>query len=930
MQRPRSVVRLVTEQIHNHSVRGNFCSTLRSKLASCGGQATSVSTSRKLALACAGLGINGNAFFYGTCFGGSFKAIEERLGPTCRRVLQGKGVKGPRRAFSSPRIQLHASPRGISTSVNDDLSQLFVAAAGPAAFASGYGNSHVWPAMMAAGVMTLVNALASPVHTPAADRAHHAVARVLWTYGLRQLDYGPKGIFSLGPVFEFLRLDNIVERPLWLLCHLGAGYLPLVDCHFEDWSPLCPWRWPGNPPDWLPLWHGPLFARLRGKGLNFCHVIAAAGVAELANLCDEENFGFLDEAAILCAHPRAVELGAAQAKKEIHALMGAIRACHISPVPGRGGWAMADAADGYIPSYAPTEFGLFRQFCVSDLAAQKRSGDGGILLADRLGVTITLPPLQTLLDTLPREPVPAIFNHPITGDPLSFMVSFSSIESLLRNYHELIPVLLNIVTTPTYLANPSVFWSACIQARTLALCLISDPSTLPSSDALEGVRAMRAQGVDWLQWLTARPEDTRREARREAVGDDDADEDDLSGQVAPKQSADDRAATLLERRDALRSDDEARQRLHDTLRDHLNRDYCSEASHRMVQWLREGDVWDSPSEGSPRPQVSPTSVLLDTEVPGSSFSTAAEWRAPDIFPKDAPPWQRELLLPVDLPCSVRLPDLIAREAVRPPLDTDEACRVIRCTDAFGILLIGLSSQAPPNDATVHRAFVEAKSRLEGAQSRSERGPYAVRHPRWQLARRRVNGAWVALADPQTRLQIWSKWMLQRKGPTTSSVQCVIHAAALRALAASPSAPAPGRSPGVTIGGEIAELLRASSDHPHHPDLRILDIEYRHSERGARLIAAGFVRYSREYAIGPDPFRCSKPVPFHRPSVGTSQPPGYLHTSSDSARQRPTSGAPCGFLCPRGGLESSIIVSSGHRWTLSTRPRRCFTQSHLLL
>ena len=137
-------------------------------------------------------------------------------------------------------------------------------------------------------------------------------------------------------------------------------------------------------------------------------------------------------------------------------------------------------------------------------------------------------------------------------------------------------------------------------------------------------------------------------------------------------------------------------------------------------------------------------------------------------------------LPVDLPCSVRLPDLISREAVRPPLDTDEACRVIRCTDAFGILLIGLSSQAPPNDATVHRAFVEAKSRLEGAQSRSERGPYAVRHPRWQLARRRINGAWVALADPQTRLQIWSKWMLQRKGPTTSSVQCVVHAADLTA------------------------------------------------------------------------------------------------------------------------------------------------------
>eukprot|EP00900_Chrysochromulina_parva_P001708 jgi/Chrpa1/11538/Chrysochromulina_OHIO_Genome00019369-RA len=233
-------------------------STLRSKLAACGAQATTAPTSRRLALGCAGLGIYGNAFFYGACFGGSFETVEARLGPT---------------------------------------------------------------------------------------------------YGLRQLDYGPRGIY-FGAVFEFLRLDDIIERPLWLLCQLG---------------------------------------------LTFCHTLATGGIAELANLCDEENFDFLDEASILAAHPRALELGAAQAKRELHALMGAIRACHISPVPGRSGWAMADAADGIIPTYAPAEFGLLPQLGLADLAARKRSGDGGSSLAAQLCVINEPPPLKALLELLPRE-----------------------------------------------------------------------------------------------------------------------------------------------------------------------------------------------------------------------------------------------------------------------------------------------------------------------------------------------------------------------------------------------------------------------------------------------------------------------------------------------------------------------------------------------
>ena len=51
----------------------------------------------------------------------------------------------------------------------------------------------------------------------------------------------------------------------------------------------------------------------------------------------------------------------------------------------------------------------------------------------------------------------------------------------------------------------------------------------------------------------------------------------------------------------------------------------------------------------------------------------------------------------------------------------------------------------------------------------------------------------------------------------------------------------------------------SKEHPSSSHLRSLPISYVHSERGARLVAAGFVRYSREYALGPDPFTCSRLV-----------------------------------------------------------------------
>ena len=826
--------------------------TLKSKIASCGGQATAYSTSRRLALGCAGLGVYGNAFFYGTCFGGSFDDIENRLGPASRRAMQGAGIKGPRRSFSSPRVQLHAKPGGITAGANDDLAQHIVDIAGPGAFVSGYGNAHVWPAMMAAGLMTLVNALASPLHTPAADRAHHAVARVLWTLGLRRLNYGPRGIW-LGPVSEHLRTSNIVERPLWLLCQIGAGYLPLVDCHFDEWSPLRPERWPGYPSDWVSLWHGGLYDQLRSKGVTFCPILAAGGIAELANLCDELHGDFLSEDEILEAHPRAIELGASEARRELRGLLGAISACHIAPVPGRPGWAMADAAEGVIPSYAPAaEYGLFRQVSLAHLSARKRSGDGGARLATLLDVNTDLSALRAAIHSLPDE-VATSFTDVFSGVPYNSIASRSRLKYFLLQFPELIPVIAAVTSTSEYVADVSGFWSIFYHARFIAARILSGTTVQASEQTLQRAHQVlacaKAQGVDWLMWLSARPENVR-----EPLPDPESPNGEATESASPTRPSDgSRSAILQERREQLLGDVEALQRVVVSLQEYQEQNTHIEEARQFREWLREGGATHLPPSSDEDER---------DEMPGGATRGGGGMHHASISPKVTTPtpvvpcWMSEPLLLCDFSLSYITPAMKKREAMRPPLDTDEACRVIRSTDRFGTLLISLHPQAPPTDSAVHRAFVEAKERILGAQSRSE-GGISARHPRWQVARCRIDAAWLHLRDRDNRLHAWSAWLGQRRGPVTNTIKCVLHGTALHSLLASPVAGGPGRALGATVGSEITELLAASEPHPTNPHLRTLDISYRHSERGARLVAAGFVRFSREYGVGADPFKCSR-------------------------------------------------------------------------
>ena len=428
-----------------------------------------------------------------------------------------------------------------------------------------------------------------------------------------------------------------------------------------------------------------------------------------------------------------------------------------------------------------------------------------------------------------------------------------SIDRALMKYHlrkftELAPAVLQNLPGGSSSAAVDKFWSACLYAKSVAIILIGDSTDTPSAEAREVMDDMRDQGVDWLAWLHARPEESRELAPDPEASDEGA-HSQSSNNPSPERV---RAALLLERRDVLRADEEALQRVDLELRELLERGGDPEVVRRFRQWMHEDDpptspsrsqAEDEPGQRGSTPQCSPL------EPVGSPGDTTAP---------PEPSWMREPLLLCDYALSHLPPALRARESLRPPLQADEACRVIRASDQFGILLIGLSPRAPPSDMEVHRAFAEAKQRIISAEEKSERG-VTVKHPRWQVARRRIDGAWIHLRDRQNRLRAWSAWLDCRRGPITSTIDCIIHATALHSLLLSPNAELPGRNPGTTVASEVRGLLAASKVHPSHSHLRILPISYVHSERGARLVAAGFVRYSREYANGPDPFTCSRLV-----------------------------------------------------------------------
>ena len=99
-----------------------------------------------------------------------------------------------------------------------------------------------------------------------------------------------------------------------------------------------------------------------------------------------------------------------------------------------------------------------------------------------------------------------------------------------------------------------------------------------------------------------------------------------------------------------------------------------------------------------------------------------------------------------------------------------------------------------------------------------------------------------------------------RGPITTTLQSLVDTAALaKKVANSADAAQPGKYPGRTVGGEIAALLAKAALDGENTETARIESPYRHSRRGARIVAAGFVRYSREFVDGPDPFQSARLV-----------------------------------------------------------------------
>ena len=120
----------------------------------------------------------------------------------------------------------------------------------------------------------------------------------------------------------------------------------------------------------------------------------------------------------------------------------------------------------------------------------------------------------------------------------------------------------------------------------------------------------------------------------------------------------------------------------------------------------------------------------------------------------------------------------------------------------------------------------------------------MRHPRrerLQDERSNVQAAWHATRGHASRLILWCRWTASVRGPTTTTLQSLVDTAALaKKVANSADAAQPGKYPGRTVGGEIAALLAKAALDGENTETARIESPYRHSRRGARIVAAGFV------------------------------------------------------------------------------------------
>ena len=525
---------------------------VRRKLEYGAAQVAQAPTSRRLATGVMAAYVYGNAFFYGCCFGGSFEQVERALGPSSRRAIRGPSVRGAKRSRRAPRLQLHAAAEAIHAREippNDPLQKSIVGMSGEAGWVPGYGSPHPWPAMMAAGAMAFANALATPQWTPAAVQAHHGLARFAWTLGFREKPWR----LPLGDIMLELDLTRLIERAVFAVSVLNSHTFALTDCNFPEHSPLHPSRWPGYPPDWVHLWHGDVGERLRRAGVGFSRVLGRAGIAEVANLCEEEGGEFLSFGELVEWCPRVVEHGRAAARAAHSAVVTGLRAAGVKPVPGRRPWAMADAALGVAPDYAPTGFGELRRQRLAAGDAAVCSGDGGRRLAEAVGLQLPhdadeeaggededggvaverlvedelaragLDTMEELVaDTVARLPAEApVVKFQLGEAQVEFVMGAAMFGAVARTFPGVCLLARRQLARPRYAAFAAAFWSCGWRAKTIFEQFRRPDGTIPS-ELQPAVVEAEARGFRWEAWLAQERDHRaqRRGRRREATSEE--------------------------------------------------------------------------------------------------------------------------------------------------------------------------------------------------------------------------------------------------------------------------------------------------------------------------------------------------------------------------------------------------------------------------
>jgi len=278
-------------------------------------------------------------FYYGAATGGSFETIEAALGPVLRRVLCGRGMRGPRRARSAPRITAHAASRAIEPdrTLNYRLKRRMESNACDAGgLVAGYELVHPFVPMRAASATTFWNNFSSVQDTMARRALHAGYAALMYELGCREE--------PLGHEYRHLECvlseDDILERAVIALRAALDGGMPIELQSGAAWSPLSPERWEHLDRLEQPLWAGHLWSVVRDRWVatqrkHKPRVLMKVGVADLCHLGDMAGSCFVGWEDFRRLHPELDRYCPKQGHAEHAALVAALQEAGVAPAPFR-------------------------------------------------------------------------------------------------------------------------------------------------------------------------------------------------------------------------------------------------------------------------------------------------------------------------------------------------------------------------------------------------------------------------------------------------------------------------------------------------------------------------------------------------------------------------------------------------------------------